>query len=290
MFYISKEESIHFSTEQCRKIEEYLLNNPDKRMGYIIGIMKEFDGDYIWHTKDVNKRPVCQNCGKRMLEGTISTPEGSLGYPYWFCDTNKCAEQIEARKTEELKKYINNLTNKDYSKIFAMGIPINYREKTLKNLYITSKIKEKIKEKIKSLNNIFITGEAGNGKTHLAVALLIDYGERNPLNCKFINIPKMFLKIQSKIKNDEDYTQTIDEISSLSFIVLDDLGIGNITDYKKDVIYCIINERLNNNKQTIVTSNLTIENISEIYDERIASRIGSYKSIKMPKSDYRYKG
>ena len=73
--------------------------------------------------------------------------------------------------------------------------------------------------------------------------------------------------------------------------MIDDLGtepiLKNIT---KEYLYNLINVRQVNNKPTFITTNLSLDNILERYDDRIFSRLGNKNlatNIQLTSSDKR---
>lgn len=66
----------------------------------------------------------------------------------------------------------------------------------------------------------------------------------------------------------------IEKYLNADILCIDDLGTENILkNVTVEYLYMIINERQNNNKFTLITSNLSPKQIMETYDERIFSRM-----------------
>ncbi len=292
------EERKHFAREAIRKITDFLKNHPEYERTYI-GIRRAGDGDYIWmrewneieHTK-----PTCTTCGQEMFNGTLANPDKeitndnpapALGYPYWFCDSKRCRDELRARYQQELEEYRNGEgKNNELTEIFkAINIPSSYYGKTLANLQM--KDKNSTITDMKNKLNLLIIGASGTGKTHLACALLIDFGRYKSHKFRFESIPKLFVQIQKCINNNEDYTQIIDDALSYDTLVLDDLGAVKTSDYRKEVLYNIISGRGFENKHTIITTNMSLDHIEAEFDERLASRLSEYKEIHMHGKDYR---
>lgn len=80
----------------------------------------------------------------------------------------------------------------------------------------------------------------------------------------------------------------IEKCTRPRYAVLDDLGAGQITSYGQSVIHQVINTRIQNRLPTIITSNLSIEQVERKLGERIASRIaGMCEILKMGGPDMR---
>ena len=130
--------------------------------------------------------------------------------------------------------------------------------------------------------NVFMVGPAGTGKTHLSLGILKNINELSTsMRCLFVSLPKLLELIrksfnyQNEPKNEDYYLGLLDEADVL---VLDDiagdlsmLNNKSASDFSSRILYSILNAR--SEKSTIFTSNLTIPQLKEIYDERIISRI-----------------
>ena len=76
-----------------------------------------------------------------------------------------------------------------------------------------------------------------------------------------------------------------DLVMKTDLLILDDLGTEYLTPFYSSTIYNIINTRLNFKKPTIISTNLTHEEIQERYDERVVSRITTqYKNMQFTKN------
>ena len=73
-------------------------------------------------------------------------------------------------------------------------------------------------------------------------------------------------------------------------LIIDDLGTERINKFTETQLYECIQERLRNEHSTIVSTNLSFEDIKNNYSERILSRLlGYYKLIKILGRDIRIK-
>jgi len=153
--------------------------------------------------------------------------------------------------------------------------------------------------------SILLSGNTGCGKTHLAAAIcreLVSQGKSG--DTFFITVPELLLSIRStfgvnkisrskwiseerggEIPETED--EIIDAYSSIELLILDDLGAEKSSDYTISTLYLIIDRRYRNMLPTIITSNLTIAEIGDKLDARIASRLSEMTVIKINMPDRR---
>jgi len=71
-----------------------------------------------------------------------------------------------------------------------------------------------------------------------------------------------------------------DNLLNVDLLIIDDLGTENINSMKFTELFNIINTRLlNENTKTIISTNLSVQELFINYDERIISRIRGYYKI-----------
>lgn len=119
--------------------------------------------------------------------------------------------------------------------------------------------------------NLLFLGKTGLGKTHLSIAIaneLLKKGE----DVFYISAPTLFARIE-KERFTENADETLSSAVSAGLLIIDDLGAEMKSNMTVSSLYRILNERLQNGRPTIINSNLSVPEISSVYDERIASRI-----------------
>lgn len=152
----------------------------------------------------------------------------------------------------------------------------------------TLKEKNVIQKKSLTDKGLFIFGKVGSGKTIFSLFLLIKYIrekhiENNDLNeFLFITSNEFFLllrKAQAK-KIEMDEFDVLDKYCNVDVLVLDDFGIEKTSDWTFQMLYQLINYRHLHEKKTIITSNFSLEQLTEkLGDDRIPSRIQSMCEI-----------
>ena len=79
------------------------------------------------------------------------------------------------------------------------------------------------------------------------------------------------------------YDNIYDSILTTDLLIIDDLGTETVNTMKISELFTILNTRILNfnNKvtKTIISTNLSIKDIFNIYEERIGSRIAGYYDI-----------
>lgn len=137
--------------------------------------------------------------------------------------------------------------------------------------------------------NLLIYGNAGVGKTFLVNCIckeLLDRGH-SVLYLSSLELFNLLAKY-SFSKNSAEKEEGLESIVDSELLVIDDLGTEYTNDFSTSQLFYVINERHLRNKSTIISTNLSFENIKATYNERIFSRLMSfYKLLKIIGKDIR---
>ena len=121
---------------------------------------------------------------------------------------------------------------------------------------------------------MLLTGKTGSGKTYLltACANLCADNNRSVLLLTAYTLGGMFL--DAHLSDHATNQAIMDSLVDVDVLLIDDLGTENI--YKNvtaEYLFSMLNERIARKKQTFVSTNLSLTDIRERYDERIFSRL-----------------
>lgn len=143
-------------------------------------------------------------------------------------------------------------------------------------------------------DGLFITGSTGTGKTHLATAWLIDalpgsvqYDEIRERvvvrRMTWTTVPEVLGQLRGTFgdRGAGSEQSVISQYGEAALLVLDDLGAEQVTDWTGQALYRLICRRINDCLPTIVTSNLSLDELNK-RDPRLASRLGgmAYQRLK----------
>jgi len=146
-------------------------------------------------------------------------------------------------------------------------------------------------KKLERNRSLILSGNTGCGKTHLAVALMANSGlpERSMY---FIDVRFLIDKFRETYRDGSSMTPTemLSKYSNIPLLILDDLGAEKETSYVIEKIGQLIDWRLADDRWTIITTNLALEQIEKKYDARTASRLNTMEYFKINMPDYRRKG
>jgi DNA replication protein DnaC len=118
---------------------------------------------------------------------------------------------------------------------------------------------------------LFLHGNCGVGKTHLATSIAIHAMENQRTPVLFAVVPDLLDHLRATFHPDNGvaYDERFATVRNAQLLVLDDLGTENTTPWAREKLYQIFNHRYNEQLPTVVTSNQDFKKI----DERVLSRL-----------------
>ena len=93
---------------------------------------------------------------------------------------------------------------------------------------------------------------------------------------------------RAKFSGDEEAREDIRKYSQCDLLIVDDLGTEMPGQFTTAALYSLINDRLLTGKAMIVSTNLTIDELSRRYSPQILSRLrGSFRRVAFLGEDIR---
>lgn len=122
---------------------------------------------------------------------------------------------------------------------------------------------------------LLFCGPVGTGKSFAAGCIANELIERPyPVKVRMTNLPSVLNHITGC--SGEDRIKYLDEIMKADLLILDDFGVERGTEFAKEQIFNLIDQRSRFMKPLIVTTNLSVSDLCSVKDmvaERICSRI-----------------
>ena len=138
----------------------------------------------------------------------------------------------------------------------------------------------------KKSSSLLLYGHTGLGKTHLSLAIagkVVEDGH----GVIYSSAQNLFNKLE-KEKFGRSDGNTEENILGCDLLIIDDLGAEFTTQFTVSALYNIVNSRELEGKPTIISTNLTPEQLLSTYSERIASRIlNNYTLLRFDGTDIR---
>ena len=140
--------------------------------------------------------------------------------------------------------------------------------------------------------NLMLTGNAGLGKTHAALAVAgaaLDKG----YDVIYISSPDFFSRVETLHFGSDpagEKDALLDTVSGADLLILDDLGTEFNSSFVISTLYSLLNDRLGRRRPTILTTNITDGTLLEkLYTEKVASRISAFIPYRFLGEDIRLK-
>jgi len=233
----------------------------------------------------------CKECGK-----LLTWKELKIGQDQEI-PILACEEHLDTLRKKTQKQRFESINSSIDAVLNVRNIPPRFRHCSFQNFQAVDDSRKKNLRISKEYvgkhgfgQGLFFTGPNGTGKTHLAVAILRELSLKGELHWFFVKTPYLLMRIRQVFKKESSNSEEslIDQFIDYDYLVIDELGVEKITDWSLQTLYLIIDGRSDCLKSTIITSNLSLQEIEEKIDPRIASRIvGMSKVVRFESDDWR---
>lgn len=141
-----------------------------------------------------------------------------------------------------------------------------------------------------AVDPLTLTGPPGRGKTWCAVAIAREWYTKaldsgNVAPPVFVSVANLLAGEKASFSDKTD--SPLASAMTASFLVLDDLAAGSVSEWSRGVITDLLSHREADQMPTVITSNLSVGKIAETIDARVASRLAGGKVIAMTGNDRR---
>jgi len=227
---------------------------------------------------DKNPSPLCK-CGKPRQKVFVKWA-GKYIHSKWCpeCEynyENEMAKQEIIHRHESIKKAI---------------------KREIEPIYYNSSLDD-FSEQIKQVlidkpadQGVLIWGKTGTGKSHLASALIKE-ALKAEQRAKMVRFKDMVLSIRASYDNNKTEESILRPFISCHLLSIEDIGTirsGKVeSDFCQDTLLTVIDARLQRNKPTIITTNLSPEDLWNAFGTRLASRFSTFLIFKLDGRDRR---
>ena len=140
-------------------------------------------------------------------------------------------------------------------------------------------------------DNLLFYGLAGTGKTFLINCVAKELMDSFH-SVIYLSASQLFDLMAAQTFNNESNSVyqnvDVDDLKYCDLLIIDDLGTEFTNTFTESSLFEILNERLIHQKSTIISTNLSLEEMQERYDDRIFSRTtGNYSMFKIFGDDIR---
>lgn len=202
---------------------------------------------------------------------------------YYFGKPCICPEGVIAAREKEQVMMEADRERKQSKRLLLWNhahIPTRFLECRL-STWPSADLYPQLMEKL-GLNNggsWFFSGPYGVGKTGLAVSLAWGCVQANtPESLLFTTVPRMLGELRDTYNHAEGALteqEVLNKHTKASLLILDELGVEQVkgTGWVEDRLFQIVGERHEEERPTIFTSNLTLQQLGRRIGERVVWRI-----------------
>ena len=239
--------------------------------------------EHGWPADALDDKPACPRCGDT----------GWVGASMCSCLRQLCAqEQIaELSKLLDLGEQSFDTFSLDfYSPLPWPGEELSPRENMEFILEVCSNYARKFGKFY--FHNLFLTGAPGLGKTFLSACIARTVSEQG-FSVVYDTAVNVFARFEEQkfARDREEAGEAKDETRrylGCDLLILDELGSELTTPFVQSALYTLINSRLSSDRRTVISSNLSMDQVRQRYTPQIASRLeGEYRVLPFYGDDIR---
>lgn len=225
-----------------------------------------------------DRRYTCPECGN-IVEPVVIEVFGQTRYIRGTC---KCELERQAQEEARRKEYERKAR---IARLFDLAeLGPRFAECTFES-WIARPGSERCLEAAKNFaehfdrhqvsgEGLLMFGNPGNGKSHLAAAIVNAVIPRGKA-CVFRSVPALLKKLQETYRADARVSESeiLAVLQDADLVVLDDLGAEKMTEWAESMLYYIVDQRYRWRKPLIVTTNCDLEELEERIGTRTFDRL-----------------
>ena len=225
-----------------------------------------------------DRRYTCPECGN-IVEPVVIEVFGQTRYIRGTC---KCELERQAQEEARRKEYERKARIERLFDLAELGP--RFAECTFES-WIARPGSERCLEAAKNFaehfdrhqvsgEGLLMFGNPGNGKSHLAAAIVNAVIPRGKA-CVFRSVPALLKKLQETYRADARVSESeiLAVLQDADLVVLDDLGAEKMTEWAESMLYYIVDQRYRWRKPLIVTTNCDLEELEERIGTRTFDRL-----------------
>lgn len=204
-----------------------------------------------------------------------------------FIGADICSCYLDIIKKEAYK--LSNLSDKiKFENFDTFNLAIHSDQPKMQYIYNVAKKFCQNDPSIKQ--NLLFTGSTGTGKTFLSSCIAKEFldKQKTVLYLTATKISNMIDDARFNKKNPTEQDEYIEFIENCDLLIIDDLGTEFNMPYSQSQLFDILEARQLKKKNTVISTNLPLEALTQKYSQRFVSRLlGNFENLIFQGSDLR---
>lgn len=223
---------------------------------------------------------ICESHGEYESKGM-----SLLGLRTIWTGCPACAE--EQRVASEEKRRADEEADRQRrmeQRLSQSGIPMRFRDRTFENyladtegkrnaLKVAMDFAANFSDHYREGTTVVFSGKPGTGKSHLAIAAaMLIMGSGTAMYLNALDLVRM---VRDTWRRDSEMTESavLQELSTVSLLVIDEIGVQYGTDGEQVILFDVINRRYRDLMPSILLTNLGAKGMKEFLGERSFDRL-----------------
>ena len=198
-----------------------------------------------------------------------------------------CREINEAKqKAIRDAEAIDRAEKRILAQLEESGIPHRFMDRVLGNYLRNNKGQQRaydfahkfaneFDDVVKTGRSAVFIGKPGTGKTHLACAISQHIARNHNASFRFVTVLRAMRSIKDSWSKESELTegQAINEFVYPDLLILDEVGVQFGSEFEKNILFDVLNQRYEKRKPTIFMSNLPLPELAAYLGERVMDRL-----------------
>lgn len=205
--------------------------------------------------------------------------------PWSTCPACAAEEAAREKAAEEAKAREARLRAWQ-RKIGQAGIPERFHDRTLAR-FIARNVGQRgalafaqvyaaeFDKVLQTGRSALFVGKPGTGKTHLACGIGLHVMREYRSTVLFTTVMRAIRRIKDAWRRDasESESEAVAALVAPDLLILDEVGVQFGSDFERNILFDVLNERYEKRRPTILVSNLAVEDVATYLGERIMDRL-----------------
>lgn len=204
-----------------------------------------------------------------------------------WTDCPKCSEEkrLELDKKADEARSIEERMQWE-ARMGRAGIPQRFHDRTVANYEATTpeqkfakafavEYGKNVEQAMQTGRGAIFIGKPGTGKTHLACAIGLHAMREHNASVLFITVMRAMRSIKDTWTKGSEISESeaIDNLVHPKLLILDEVGVQFGSEFERNTMFDVLNERYEKRRPTIFLSNLTDTEIVGFLGERVIDRL-----------------